>query len=60
MLPQDPVMLLSFLNMKLRDNYASLEALTDDLDISSSDLDAIVEKLKSIGYTYDKARNQFV
>jgi biotin operon repressor len=60
MLPQDPVMLLSFLNMKLRDNYVSLEALTDDLDISSSDLDAIVEKLKSIGYTYDKARNQFV
>ena len=60
MLPQDPVMLLSFLNMKLRDNYSSLEALADDLDISSSDLEAILEKLKGIGYSYDKERNQFV
>lgn len=60
MLPQDPVMLLSFMNMKLRDNYSSLEALADDLEISSSDLAAIVEKLKNIGYSYDHDRNQFV
>ena len=60
MLPQDPVMLLSFMNMKLRDNYSSLEALADDLEISSSDLAAIVEKLKNIGYSYDPDRNQFV
>ncbi|MEE3494717.1 MAG: DUF4250 domain-containing protein [Butyrivibrio sp.] len=31
MLPKDPVMLLSYMNMKLRDNYSSLEALCDDL-----------------------------
>ena len=38
MLPQDPVMLLSYMNMKLRDNYSSLEALCDDLDISKEEL----------------------
>ncbi len=31
-LPEDPVMLLSFVNTKLRDQYASLDALCDDLD----------------------------
>ena len=35
MIPQDPVMLLSFINLKLRDYYGSLEQLCDDLDRSS-------------------------
>ena len=30
-LPEDPMMLLSFVNMKLRDEYDSLQALCDDL-----------------------------
>ncbi|WP_026653588.1 DUF4250 domain-containing protein [Butyrivibrio proteoclasticus] len=60
MIPQDPVMLLSFINMKLRDNYSSLEALADDLDLSSEDIKAIVTKLEGIGYTYDEAQNKFV
>jgi biotin operon repressor len=60
MIPQDPVMLLSFLNMKLRDNYSSLENLADDLDIGSDELDNIQKKLETIGYKYDKQRNQFV
>ena len=38
MIPKDPVMLLSFMNMKLRDHYSSLEALSDDMDISESEL----------------------
>ena len=50
MLPQDPAMLLSYVNMKLRDQYASLDDLCDDLDISKEE---IVEKLKSIDYIYD-------
>ncbi len=33
-LPEDPVMLLSFVNMKLRDQYASLDELCDDLNVS--------------------------
>lgn len=56
MLPRDPAMLLSFINMKLRDQYDSLEALCDDLDISESE---IVEKLKTIDYIYDIEKNQF-
>ena len=37
-IPKDPVMLMSFMNMKLRDHYSSLEALSDDMDISESEL----------------------
>ncbi len=59
MIPQDPVMLLSFINMKLRDEYGSLEALQEDLDISNDELQDIVSKLKSIGYIYDKVNNKF-
>ena len=57
MVPQDPVMLLSYINLKLRDYYSSLDALCDDLDVSKSEIE---EKLKSINYEYDKEQNQFV
>ena len=30
-LPEDPMMLFSFINMKLRDNYSSLDELCDDM-----------------------------
>ncbi|MDE6954093.1 MAG: DUF4250 domain-containing protein [Erysipelotrichales bacterium] len=56
MIPNDPVMLLSFINMKLRDQYDSLDALCDDLDISKQE---IIEKLKKIDYIYDNEKNQF-
>lgn len=56
MLPNDPVMLLSYVNMKLRDQYKSLDDLCDDLDISMQE---IVEKLKTIDYIYDIEKNQF-
>jgi len=59
MLPQDPVILLSYMNMKLRDNYASLEALCDDLEISKEELAEIIGKLEGIGYKYDPGKNQF-
>lgn len=57
MLPKDPVMLLSFVNMKLRDFYKSLDTLCEELDGNRED---IVEKLAGIGYRYDEDRNQFV
>lgn len=57
MIPKDPVMLLSFLNLKLRDFYSNLEDLCDDLDINKNEIE---EKMQSIGYSYDKGRNQFV
>ena len=57
MIPKDPVMLLSFLNLKLRDFYKSDEELYDDLDLDRGEIE---EKLADIGYFYDKERNQFV
>ncbi len=59
-LPQDPVMLLSFLNMKLRDQYSNLEALAEDLDISEKELQEIQDKLATMDYRYDSGRNQFI
>lgn len=56
-LPKDPYMLLSVVNMKLRDNYSSLDALCDDLEENPAD---ISEKLAEIGYAYDKKINQFI
>lgn len=55
-LPEDPVMLLSFVNMKLRDQYASLDALCDDLDAPRVALEA---KLGEIGYFYNAKENRF-
>ncbi|MDE7339328.1 MAG: DUF4250 domain-containing protein [Lachnospiraceae bacterium] len=57
MIPSDPVMLLSYVNLKLRDFYTSLDALCDDMDISEAE---IVQKLASIDYHYDEEKNQFV
>jgi len=56
MIPKDPVMLLSFLNMKLRDYYKDLDALCEDLDLEKAD---IVEKMASIQATYHETNNQF-
>ncbi len=56
-LPEEPVMLLSFVNMKLRDQYASLDDLCDDLNVLSVDLE---EKLGEIGYFYNAKENRFV
>ena len=56
-IPKDPIILLSFLNMKLRDHYNSLSALCDDLE---QDETALTQKIAAIGYTYDSDRNQFV
>ena len=55
-LPKDPVILLSMVNMKLRDRYTSLDALCEDMD---EDRLAIEETLKKINYTYNEATNCF-
>ena len=57
MIPKDPVMLLSFINLKLRDFYPSFEALCDDLDVDGKE---IVDKLAGIDYHYDVDKNSFV
>ncbi|MBO6047316.1 MAG: DUF4250 domain-containing protein [Erysipelotrichaceae bacterium] len=55
-LPNDPVMLMSFLNLKLRDQFDSLDALCDDYDV---DKQTIIDKLATIGFEYDEGQNQF-
>lgn len=57
MIPEDPVMLLSYLNMKLRDYYKDLDDLCKDLMLNEKEL---CDKLASIDYYYNKERNQFV
>lgn len=56
-LPNDPFILLSVLNTKLRDAYPSLDALCDDLGENKA---ALTERLAAAGFNYDEANNQFV
>ena len=46
-LPNDPMMLFSFINMKLRDNYSSLDDLCEDLQVNKKSL---LTKLKDAGF----------
>lgn len=52
----DSNILLSLINTKLRDQYDSLDSLCYDLELSKEE---IVNKLKDIGYNYNKEENQF-
>ncbi len=56
-LPQDSALLLSFLNMKLRDFYPSLLALCEDLDADEEEIKA---QMQAFGYEYDEEKNAFV
>lgn len=53
----DPNMLLSVINTKLRDTYSSLEELCEDLNY---DIYEVENALKTIGYFYDKGLNKFI
>ena len=55
-LPTDPFMLLSYINMKLRDEYASLDELCSSLDIDKEEL---TKRLATAGFEYDEANNKF-
>jgi hypothetical protein len=56
-LPNDPILLLSVINTKLRDFYSDLDALCEDIN---EDRTALETKLTAVGYVYDKQQNQFV
>lgn len=56
-LPQDPVILLSYINTQLRDQYPSLEELCRAM---GADEAVIRETLAGINYVYDAGQNQFV
>ena len=56
-LPKDPMLLLSVVNTKQRDQYTSLDALCEDMQ---ADREKMETKLQNIDYTYDENTNQFV
>ena len=55
-LPEDPVMLYSFINKKLRQNNPSLDALCEDMNVEK---EVIVRTLKRVGFEYNPAKNRF-
>ena len=57
MIPKDPMILLSFVNLKLRDFYSSLDDMCQAMNLDKSELE---KKLGNIDYTYDKGCYQFV
>lgn len=56
MLPQDPFILLSYLNTRLRDEGLGLDELCEEL---STDREEITARLAGIGYVYDEEKNSF-
>ena len=55
-IPNDPVMLYSYLNTKLRDQYNSFDALCEDMDLQKEE---ILAKLSAMDFHYDEEKNQF-
>ncbi len=56
-LPNDPFILLSVINTRLRDFYSSLE---ECCKAEGADPDTITKKMASVQYVYDPTKNQFV
>lgn len=55
-LPNDPMILFSAVNMLLRDDYTSLDALCDDMNVDRAELE---QKLAAAGFEYNEAQNKF-
>ncbi len=56
-LPKDPVILLSFINTKLRDVYPTLDELCKSM---MADQKQIEDTISLAGYHYDKGQNRFI
>lgn len=56
-LPNDPMLCLSVVNTKLRDQYQDLDTLCEDLNVDKS---ILIEKLSLIDYEYSIEQNQFI
>ena len=57
MLPEDPIILLSYVNTKLRDECKSLDDFCDKYEVDKA---MLINKLSSVNYRYNKTVNQFV
>ena len=56
MLPKDPMILLSCINTRLRDDFPDLDTLCGELEIPRAELEA---KLAAVGFRYDAAQKRF-
>lgn len=56
-LPKDPMMLLSFVNTRMRDENINLTELCEQF---STEREAVESTLKQIGYYYDEALRKFI
>lgn len=56
LLKMDPNILVSMINMKLRDFYSNIDLLCDDFGITKEE---IIGRLESVGYKYNSNINQF-
>lgn len=57
MLPRDPIILLSYVNTKLRDRDADLAAFCE---AENADKATLCATLAEAGFSYDPTHNQFV
>lgn len=55
-IPKDPMILLSFVNTKLRDKYRTLEEFCKGHDL---DVESLKKKLEEIGFEYNAELKQF-
>ena len=55
-LPSDPVMLMSFVNTKLRDEFGTLDELCATMGIDRQELE---HTLAQAGFEYSKENNKF-
>ena len=55
-LPQNPVILLSYVNTQLRDNYFDLDDFCNSINVDKKE---IIYTLSKIGYGYNENSNQF-
>ena len=56
-LPIDDVILLSFVNTKLRDVYSSLSDLCADFGAEEEE---VLARLAALGYVYNEEQNAFI
>ena len=55
-LPKDPMMLMSYVNTKLRDYYPTLDALCEDMGV---DREELAKQLGAVGFEYNPTTNKF-
>ncbi len=57
LLPKDPMMLLSFVNTRLRDDKLTLDEFCAQFDVEQN---VIIEKLAKLDYKYDENLRKFI